>query len=139
MFMEPDSEEMSIISETTSNGGSTIFTQEDLKASIKELLELDQRLKTLNQEKKRLDQQKKQLSANLMALMKQKDIDSFDTSKTRLLYKQKTTRTMGKKTLMQLLDDYFKDDADAAADAAHYIFEHLPERTTESLVLKAKS
>lgn len=137
MFMQPDPDDVSIISDATSSMVSQM-TQEDLKASIKELIELDARIGALNQEKKALDVQKKKLSVNLMALMKQRDIDSFDTSKTRLLYKQKTTRPIGKKTLIQLLEEYYKDDTGAAAEATHYILEHLPERTKDSLVLKAK-
>ena len=134
MIMQPDHDDESIISDTSSSA----MTQDELKTNIKTLLEVDARIHVLNKEKKALDLQKKALSKDLMAVMKERAIDSFDTSKTRLLYKERTTRTMGKKTLIQTLQLYYKDDPDAVAELQQFIFENLPERTTETLTLRPK-
>ena len=135
MYMQPDPDEVSIMSETTTL---TSMTQDELKASIKELLDLDARIKALSQEKKALDAQKKALSTGLMALMKERAIDSFDTSKTRILYKQRTVQPLGKKTLFSAFQLYFKDDPEAVSQLQTFILENLPERTTESLTLRDK-
>ena len=134
---KPEEDDVSTIA-SSAGDNDTIKTKDELRSSIKELIELDEELKRVQTEKRGLDKRRKALSAQLMRLMREKGIDSFDTAKTRLLYKQSTRRPMGQSTLSSLLQDYYKDDPDAAQQLRTYIFEHLPEKTVESLVLKPK-
>lgn len=115
---------------------STIRTTVELKDRIKELLEIDGRLRILKKEKDQLDKRKKQLSKELMGLMREKEIDSFTTKQSVLLYKKAIRRPMSKTTISNLLQEYYRDDAEEAMEVRNYIFEHLPEKTVESLVLK---
>jgi hypothetical protein len=71
-----------------------------------------------------------------MGLMREKEIDSFTTKQSVLLYKKATRRPMSKTTISNLLQEYYRDDAEVAMEVRNYIFEHLPEKTVESLVLK---
>jgi len=115
---------------------STIRTTNDLKDRIRELLEIDGQLRVIKKEKALLDKKKKLLSKELMGLMKEKEIDSFTTKKSVLVYKKSTRRPMNKKTISNLLQEYYRDDAEEAMEVRNFIFENLPEKTVESLVLK---
>lgn len=116
----------------------TIHTQDELKAHIRHILELDAQLHELKKQKRVLDEQKRALSKNLMALMKEKDIDSFQASQNKLVYKKRVTQPLGKGVLMDVVTRYYRGDEAAAAQLHQYIFDHLPQRTTESLSVEKK-
>lgn len=132
----PDDDLSTLASTASGQEVSTIRTANDLKDRIKELLEIDTQLRTIKKEKAVLDKKKKALSKDLMGLMKEKEIDSFTTKKSVLVYKKQTRRPMNKKTISNLLQEYYRDDAEEAMEVRNYIFDNLPEKTVESLVLK---
>jgi len=135
--MQQQDEDISIITTTdtvvTTMTKTTIQTQDELKAHIRNILDLDAQLHELKVKKRALDEQKRVLSRNLMALMKEKDIDSFHAAQKKLIYHKRVTRPLGKAVLMDVVTRYYRGDEVAAAQLHQYIFDNLPQRTTESL------
>lgn len=111
-------------------------TKQDLMNKIKELLEIDNKIILLKREKDKLDKEKKKMSQELMAVMKQHEINSVNTKNSVLIYKAHKTRPFNKKTLQVLLSSYYKEDTETAETVKNYIFDNIPVKLTDRLTRK---
>lgn len=111
-------------------------TKQVLTDKIKTLLSIDNQLNELKLRKKVLEQQKKELSKDLIVIMKSNELTTLSTRTDTLQYKMTRTKVLGKRELETLLREYFKDDIELAENVKNFIFEHLKERVSESIVRK---
>ena len=130
-------DDVSIITNTTEtdSGQTNIKTQDELKQHIRDILHIEREMIALRKRKKELDKRKKDISDNLMALMKEREIDSFDTKQNRIVFKKTKTQTMNKNVLYRVVEDYYKGNQEAANDLHSYIYDNLPVRMRETLVI----
>ena len=130
-------DDVSIITNTTEtdSGQTNIKTQDELKQHIRDILHIEREMIALRKRKAELDKKKKEISENLMALMKEREIDSFDTKQNRIVFKKTKTQTMNKNVLYRVVEDYYKGNQEAANDLHSYIYDNLPVRMRETLVI----
>ena len=130
-------DDVSIITNTTEtdSGQTNIKTQDELKQHIREILHIESEMILLRKRKAELDKKKKEISENLMALMKEREIDSFDTKQNKIVFKKTKTQTMNKNVLYRVVEDYYKGNQEAANDLHSYIYDNLPVRMRETIVI----
>lgn len=110
-------------------------TKEELVLNIKEWLQLENEMKTLQKELKQRRLRKKKLADDLVNIMKDNEVDSFDLSEGKILYtKRKVKAPLSKKHLKDYLHKYFSQDADVNPDeVCDFILENRLEKENESI------
>lgn len=111
-------------------------TKEDLVLKIKELLQLEEKIHVLKRQKDILDKQRKTLSAELIQVMKQHEIFQLETSNSTIRFRSNKTKPISKKILTKLLADFYKEDSQKAEEVQSFIFENIPERVNERIIVK---
>lgn len=110
----------------------------DLINNIKEWIKLDNeitKMKTLIKEK---NTQKNKLTDTLVSVMKAKSIDCFDINGGSLVFKQtKVKQTINKKSLLQALQNYYKNDASKAEEIVEHVLNNREEKIKETIKLKS--
>ena len=110
-------------------------TKEELIQKIKHLLELDGKLIHLKKQKDILEKERKILSVELIDVMKKHELRNIDTNTGAIRYNVVKTKPLGKRILVKLLEEFYKDD-EKAGEVSQYILENLKERVTEKIVVK---
>ena len=109
-------------------------TKEELINLIKEWIDADNNIKKLQDVVKVKKEQKKNLTEDLLKIMKENEIECFDINKGKLLYTQrKTKKAVSKKTLLETLNNYFKDNEGLATDLTSFILDSREEKITETI------
>jgi len=86
-------------------------TKEQLINKIKEWMLIENEIKDLRAEIRELNNRKKEMTSDLMAVMKENEIDCFDIKGGSIVYKQsKVKKPINSKTLMATLSNFFKND-----------------------------
>ena len=112
-------------------------TKEQLVSYVKEWVVIDEEMKQLQKIMREKRQKKKELNDVLIGVMKQNDIDCFDTKNGKLLYSvNKTKKSISKKMLFETLQKYYQNDEDKANEIAAYILESRDETVKE--IIKRK-
>jgi hypothetical protein len=94
-----------------------ILFQEQLKADVKEYMELDDQIKSLNKAVAQRRKTKSKLADSILNTMKKFEIENMNTKNGRLIYSvKKSFKGLNKKNLLTGLNIYFKDE-DKAKDA----------------------
>ena len=84
-----------------------------------------------------LREKKKELTSNLVEIMNQNQIDSFQTSSGRLVHSSRNTRApLSKKHLLQSLLTYFKGNEELAGELSKLIMESREIKTVETIQKK---
>lgn len=111
--------------------------KEQLVQHIKQWVQLDNEIRTLQTELKSRRTQKETLSKQLIEVMKQNDIDTFDINNGSIEYKQKTSKKpLSKKILINALNNFFEGDAEKTKDLHNLINEKRETYTKDNIVRK---
>ena len=112
-------------------------TKEQLVSNIKEWIKIDTEISQLRQEIKELNNKKKTMTENLVNVMKTNNIDCFDINDGSLIYKKsKVKKPINSKTLLNSLQNYYKDNHQIAEDLTKYILDNREEQIKE--IIKRK-
>lgn len=108
-----------------------------LKQNIKDWVKLDEEIAAMRNKMKKLNQSKKDLSVQLLAIMKEKQIDEFDLNTEGKLIRQtkKSKQPINKKQLVTSLTTYFEDE-DNAQKVTDYILNARGEKISETICKK---
>ena len=108
--------------------------KEALIQNIKEWIQIDNELKELQNASRERRQRKKELTSNLVEVMKDNEIDCFDTNDGKLIYSQtKTRQSVSKKYLLSTLLNFYKDDPLTAKQVTEYILNNREEKINENV------
>lgn len=110
--------------QTTASGGAT--TKEQLQDTVREWVKLDNEIARLKTEVKERENKKKALTGNLVTIMKTHNISCFDMSGGALVYKKdQKKKALSGKSLLQALQNYFKDKPEEfAEDITKFVMEN---------------
>ena len=109
-------------------------TKEQLVNSIKGWIGIDTEISRLQKELKEKREQKKRISEDLVKTMKSNDIDCFDINGGALLYKRSVTKKpLTGKTILPLLENYFKETSVKPDEVTKYLMENREEKVTETV------
>lgn len=112
-------------------------TKEQLITNIKEWIKIDNEISKLRSEIRDKNKNKKILTDELIFIMKENDIDSFDINNGALIYKKnKIKKQINGKSLLKILKDYYKDDNNIAEELSKFIMDSREEKIKESIKLK---
>ena len=112
-------------------------TKEHLVQSIREWVKIDNEMRTLKQELNVRKKAKDSISNNLLTVMKENEIDSFDINDGRIEYtKRNTKKPITKKMLLNILSQYYEGDSVKAANMNNYILQNREETSREVIIRK---
>lgn len=108
----------------TQTQGST--TKEQLQDTVRDWVKLDNEIARLKSEVKERENKKKALTGNLVTIMKTHNISCFDMNGGALIYKKdQKKKALSGKTLLQALQNYFKDKPEEfAEDVTKFVMEN---------------
>jgi seryl-tRNA synthetase len=107
-------------------------TKEQLVANIKEWIQMDTDISKLKTQLKELQNKKKNVTQELINVMKNNSIDCFDINGGALIYKQnKTKKNINGKMLLNVLQNYYKNDTKTAEDLTKHILDSREEQVKE--------
>lgn len=109
-------------------------TKEELISHIKEWIKIDNEISKFNLEIKQRKNRKKELTVSLVETMKKNTIDCFDISGGSLIYKKsKVKKPINAKSLMEALNNYYKDTPQVADDLTKHILNSRVEVIKETI------
>ena len=112
-------------------------TKEQLVNIIRDWVKIDNDIRKLQKETNVRKKEKTKLSSELMAIMKQHDIDCFDLKDGQLVYEKKNVKKpITKKVLLDILSKYYKGDYMKATEVNDFILTNREEVVHEVLVHK---
>jgi hypothetical protein len=112
-------------------------TKEELINHIKEWIKIDNEISKFNLEIKQRKNRKKELTVSLVDTMKKNTIDCFDISGGSLIYKKsKVKKPINAKSLMEALNNYYKDTPQVADDLTKHILNSRAEVIKETIYRK---
>ena len=112
-------------------------TKEHLVNNIKEWIKIDSEISKLKADIKERNNKKKILTNELVEVMKKNEIDCFDINGGALIYKtNKIKKPINGKTLLQALQNYFKEDINTAQDLTKHILNSREEQIKEMIKRK---
>ena len=108
--------------------------KEQLITNIKTWIGLDNEIKILQKEIKNRREQKKLLTKELVGVMKNNDIDCWNTGEGKLIYsKTKSKAPLSKKHLLNSLLKFFQDDENTAKELSKFIMETREVKEKENI------
>ncbi len=109
-------------------------TKDQLISTIKEWVKIDNEMRTLQSELAKRKKEKKNISNTLIEVMKKNEIDCFDLNDGQIVYnKTKTRKPITKKTLLNILNTFYKGDATKATELNKYILDSREETVRENI------
>jgi hypothetical protein len=112
-------------------------SKQEMVNHIRKWLILDSTISNMQTTIKEHKEQKKKLSESLVNIMKTSEIDCFDTKNGKLIYSQtKTKKAITKKSLLETLNNFFKDDAKLAQKVSEHVLNTREETIKENIRLK---
>jgi hypothetical protein len=115
-------------------------SKDQLITNVKEWVKLDTEITKLKNEIKERNNKKKTLTETLVTVMKTNKIDCFDINGGALVYKKNTVKKpLNSKTLLAVLQKYYKNDAKVAEDLAKHILDSREEQVKETIQMKGTS
>jgi hypothetical protein len=112
-------------------------TKEQLVTNIKEWIKMDSEIAELKAEIKERNNKKKALTEGLVTTMKNNAIDCFDINGGALIYKKsKVKKPINSKTLLNALQNYYKNDPKIAEDLTKHVLDSREEQIKETIKRK---
>lgn len=109
-------------------------TKDELVNHIKNWIQIDTDISSLQKQIKELRENKKNLTNSLVNVMKSNEIDCFDINNGKLIYsKSKIKKPINKKSLLEALQIYFKDNTELAQNVSQHILDNREETVKESI------
>jgi hypothetical protein len=107
-------------------------TKDELIIAIRRWVLIDNKMLALQKEMKELRQQKKDMSSGLVNVMKNNEIDVFNIKGGQLCYSQRKSKAaITKKSLLDILSTYYKDQPQKVEEVSKYILDNREEKITE--------
>jgi hypothetical protein len=117
----------------------TMDTKEELVNHIRSWIQIDNEILSLQKQIKQYRDEKKSLTESLVTVMKTNEIDCFDINDGKLIYsKSKVKKAISKKTLLEALNKYFKDDGELAKEVSDHILNSREETIKENIRRKVQ-
>ena len=111
--------------------------KQNLVNVVKEWVQVDNKIIQLNKVLKELRQQKKKWNEEMIATMKQNEIDIFDIKDGQIKYKLETKREpLSQKRLLAILEKHPQLGAEQAKIINEFVYDNRNEITKESIVRK---
>ena len=112
-------------------------TKEHLIMNIKEWIKIDSEINQLKMDIKEKNNKKKMLTNDLITVMKSNAIDCFDINGGSLIYKKSVVKKpLNGKSLMTILQNYYKNDPTVAENLTQHILDNREEKIKESIQRK---
>jgi hypothetical protein len=109
-------------------------TKEELVTRIKDWIKVDNEITKLQKQIKGYREEKKNMTTSLVDVMKDNEIDCFDINDGKLIYsKSKCKKPINKKTLLNALQGYFKNDDKTVQEVSQHILNSREETIKESI------
>lgn len=116
-----------------------LTTKDELVATIKEWLKIDNEISKLKAELKDKNNKKKEFTQTLVNVMKYNKIDCFDIHDGALVYKKrKSKKSISGKFLLQQLEEYYKDKPELAKDITKHVLDNRVEVIKEDINIKRR-
>jgi len=109
-------------------------TIEQIKPIVREWIRLDNELRELKKAQQTRNKEKKEMSERLISLMREINMEGFDTKDGQILYTRKNVKkpiTQGQ--LLNILSNFYKGNEDKAVELNNYILENREEVVRESI------
>jgi len=114
-------------------------TKQELVTHIRSWIQIDNEILDLQKRIKTYREEKKKLTESLVNVMKTNEIDCFDINDGKLIYsKTKTKKAISKKTLLDALNKYFKEDEELAKEVSEHILNSREETIKENIRRKVE-
>lgn len=107
---------------------------EEIKPVVREWIRLDNELRELKKAQQIRNKEKKELSERLIFLMREINMEGFDTKDGQILYTRKNVKkpiTQGQ--LLNILSTYYRGNEDKAVELNNYILENREEVVRETI------
>lgn len=109
-------------------------TKEQLVNNIKEWIKIDSEIAQLKTEIKERNNKKKLITGDLVNVMKTNQIDCFDINGGSLVYKKSVVKKpINGKSLMTILQNYYKNQPQVAEDLTKHILDNREEKVNETI------
>ena len=109
-------------------------TKEQLVNNIKEWIKIDSEIVQLKTEIKERNNKKKLITGDLVNVMKTNQIDCFDINGGSLVYKKSVVKKpINGKSLMTILQNYYKNQPQIAEDLTKHILDNREEKVNETI------
>ena len=109
-------------------------SKDQLVSLVKSWIQHDNDIKEYQKTIRDHNKKKKDITSKLLVIMKNKQIDSFDTTGGKLIYsKTKVKAPLNKKTIMNALLKYYNDDVPNASKMSDFILDNREEKINESI------
>ena len=109
-------------------------TKEQLVNNIKEWIKIDTEISQLKAEIKERNNKKKLITCDLVNVMKSNQIDCFDINGGSLVYKKSVVKKpINGKSLMTILQNYYKNQPPVAEDLTKHILDNREEKIKETI------
>lgn len=109
-------------------------TKDELVNHVKNWIHIDSDISSLQKQIKELRENKKKLTNSLVNVMKSNEIDCFDINNGKIMYsKSKIKKPINKKSLLEALQIYFKDNSELAQNVSQHILDTREEIIKESI------
>ena len=107
---------------------------DEIKPIVREWIRLDNELRELKKAQQIRNKEKKVISERLIELMREINMEGFDTKDGQILYTRKNVKkpiTQGQ--LLNILSSYYKGNEEKAVELNNYILENREEVVRESI------
>ena len=109
-------------------------TKEQLVNNIKEWIKIDSEIAQLKADIRERNNKKKSITGDLVNVMKTNQIDCFDINGGSLVYKKSVVKKpINSKSLMAILQNYYKNQPQVAEDLTKHILDNREEKVNETI------
>jgi hypothetical protein len=113
------------------------INKEALVSIIREWVKNDNEIRELKKQENARKNANKALTVKLIEIMRSNQLDCFDINDGCILYKKTNVKKpLSKKTLYQLLNEYYKDDLGKATEVSEFLMEKREQVVKEKIVRK---
>jgi len=116
---------------------SKTISKELLVSIIRDWVKNDNEIRKLKEQQTIRKNSNKALTTKLIEIMRSNSLDCFDINDGSILYKKTNIKKpLSKKTLFQLLNEFYKDDTVKAGEVSSFLMENREEVVKERIVRK---
>lgn len=124
--------------QTNKTNKSQMSVGKDVLVSIvREWVKNDNELRELKKQENIRKKANVALTEKLMTIMRTNSLDCFDINDGKIMYKKTNTKkAFSKKTILQLLNEFYKNDVEKAIEVSSFLLENREEVVKEKIVRK---
>ena len=114
-----------------------LIDKQTLITIIRDWVKNDNEIRELKKQENIRKIANKTLTTKLIEIMRSNQLDCFDINDGCILYKKTNTKKpLSKKVIIQLLNDFYKDDTEKAKQVGEFLIENREEVVKERIVRK---